>query len=408
MPSFQTPSHPTLLSDMPHPQQESNVPHKKPCKKAETLAYSVQQRSIPNKELTGRSPSQEVLFGAFRDSFDTRAEEARETIMSNATDLKNLTIKKAAAEWLKLREMYVQPGTIRAYEDYIARLNIFFGEMLVGQIHIGHFQEYQRLFKGRYHPASINHDLNTLSQILRKAGLWQPIAEHYRSLPVPRQPKPRVLTDKQENDFFELAASDRRWYLAYLEASLSNNTTAYGVELRLMQLSDIDMEAEPPTITVPLNVKNEHRPRVIPLNERGRIMVMGMLDRAKSLGASRLEHYLFPFRIKRGLHDPSRPASPSWTNWQWNALNRRALELKIIPFRVTRRNFRNQPITKMLEAGVPIETVRAVAGHVSDEMTRYYAQHRLTVKADALSLIDPERKKRPSGIFTRGRKGASA
>jgi integrase len=178
--------------------------------------------------------------------------------------------------------------------------------------------------------------------------------------------------------------------------------------LRLMQRSDVDLTCDPPTITVPLDVKNDHRPRVIPLNERGKKMIERIMARATKLGSTRPENYLFPFRIKRNLFDPTRPASPSWTNGQWNKLVKAALEKKIIPFRISRRNFRNQPITKMLEAGVPIETVRVIAGHVSDEMTRYYDQHRTSVKAAALDLIDPDRKKPKSDFPQRKREGVTA
>jgi integrase len=343
-----------------------------------------------------------VLLGAFRDDSQARAEEARVVTMGNATDLTALPIEQAAQRWKEQHSMYVSESTIECYDDYLTRLYRFPWPDRLDKIHIGHFQEYQRAFKGTYGSASINHDLNTLSQILKMAGLWLPIAEHYRPLQVPRRGKPRVLTIKQEGAFFELAASDQSWWGAYWEASLSNNTTAYGAELRKMQRSDIDLESDPPTIVIPEG-KNQYRPRVIPLNEHGLKMVERMLARAAERGSTRPEHYVFPFRVKRNLFDPTRPASPSWTNAQWNKLVAKALELKIIPFRISRRNFRNQPITKMLEAGVPIETVRSVAGHVSDEMTRYYDQHRTTVKAAALSLIDPDRKK-PVGFSTRKRR----
>jgi integrase len=385
---------------------------KKPVKSARIPATSVLNGLVPQDFVASEHTAKplkynQLQFGAFR-SFEERADTARNAIMESATDLSILPFEQAVEKWLKQREAYVSTGTIHCYRDYIARLNKFFGPMILGDVHIGHIQEYQRIYRKDYHPASVNHDINTLSQVLRRAGLWAPIAEHYRTLPTPRQPKPRVLTHAQEDAFFEFAASDTTWFLAYWEASLSNNTTAYGVELRLMQRSDVDLTCDPPTITVPLDVKNDHRPRVIPLNERGKKMIERIMARATKLGSTRPENYLFPFRIKRNLFDPTRPASPSWTNGQWNKLVKAALEKKIIPFRISRRNFRNQPITKMLEAGVPIETVRVIAGHVSDEMTRYYDQHRTSVKAAALDLIDPDRKKPKSDFPQRKREGVTA
>lgn len=380
---------------------------KKPVQPARNPATSVLKGPVPLDFVAGEHGTKPIEFGAFR-NFAENAERVRKAVMDSAIDLKSLPLSQAAEKWKEQRTMYVQASTIECYDDYISRLNSFPWPSQLELIHIGHIQEYQRVFRKAYCPASVNHDLNTLSQIMKQAGLWAPIAEHYRTLPIPRQSKPRVLTHIQEDAFFELAASDESWWLAYWEASLSNNTTAYGVELRKMKRSDIDLISETPTMTVPLDVKNQYRPRVIPLNERGKKMVERMLARAQKLGSTRPEHYLFPFREKRNKFDPTRPASPSWTNAQWRRLVAKALELKIIPFRISRRNFRNQPITKMLEAGVPIETVRAVAGHVSEEMTRYYDQHRTSVKAAALDLIDPDRKKPAAfSTFKRG-KGVSA
>ena len=53
------------------------------------------------------------------------------------------------------------------------------------------------------------------------------------------------------------------------------------------------------------------------------------------------------------------------------------------------RNFRNQIITKLFEAGTPNETIISIAGHQSIKMSRYYSRIRITAKAEALNAICP-------------------
>ena len=324
--------------------------------------------------------------------------------MGNAADLSGMQFSEASKSWLEQKRIYNRESTILCYEDYLARLDRFFSsdemkDKKLKDIHIGHIQEYQRIYRKHYHPASVNHDINTLSQILRKAGLWAVIAEHYRPLPLPEVDPPKVMSETEEDRFFEFASKNPEWWLAYWVASLTNNSTASGKELRMLQLSAIDMEADPPFFKVPKNMKNPNRPRNIPLNERGATIMGRLIDRANKLGSTRPEHYLFPLRIKRNFFDPNRPASESWIRFRWKLLVDAAMEARIISFRVTPHNLRHQAITKLLDYGVPIETVRQIAGHGVDSIvTRHYHHGRMEVMARALSVIDPDRKK-PQPVF---------
>ena len=56
---------------------------------------------------------------------------------------------------------------------------------------------------------------------------------------------------------------------------------------------------------------------------------------------------------------------------------------------VTPTTFRHQAITKLLEAGAPEETVRAIAGHVSERALSYYSHIRIEAKKVALDRLGP-------------------
>lgn len=216
------------------------------------------------------------------------------------------------------------------------------------------------------------------------------------------QQTPKVLSENEEDAFFQIACTNPDWALAYYVASLTNNTSASGKELRLLQLKDIDLEGDLPSFTVPRDMKNPHRQRRIPLNDRGRIQMERLLDRAHSLGSTRPDHYLFPFRDKRSkLYDPTRPASESWLRYQWKKMVSAAVEQKAISFRIKPHNLRHQIITKLLENGQPEEVVRAIAGHVSRKMMEHYSHARIQRKLEALDAINPDRKRPAQSAITR-------
>lgn len=423
--------------DLLTPLDKSNVTRKKSVQKSATQAYCGITTSATTTNgvagdgssqdfVVGESQAKTIEFGAFRSQFLQNAESARKNAMVHAADLGDKKFSEAYPVWLEQKRIYNRESTINCYQDYLSRLNKFFGPIVLKDIHIGHIQEYQRIYRAAYHPASVNHDINTLSQILRKAGLWAAISEYYRPLPLPETDPPKVMSESEEERFFEFASKNPEWWLAYWVASLTNNSTASGKELRMLQLQAVDLDADPPYFRVPKNMKNPNRPRMIPLNERGAEIMRRILKRSSSLGSSRPEHYVFPLRIKRNLFDPTKPASESWLRYRWKLLVDAARRTcctcscdkdqctchtfkPILTFALKPHNLRHQSITKLLDGGVPIETVRQIAGHGVDSIvTRHYHHGRMEVMARALDAIDPDRKgPRPEFPQKRG-KGVTA
>ncbi|MGC2694776.1 MAG: tyrosine-type recombinase/integrase [Candidatus Angelobacter sp.] len=299
---------------------------------------------------------------------------------------RTLLFAEAAHHWLEIKRLHSKkPRTIEMYEWYIRNLQKGFGELLLSQIHIGHLLEYQRQRRLSAGPSCVNHELNTLSQILKMADLWDLIEKHYRPLPLPNWTPPKVLTAEEEEKFFRVVAGNPDWSVAYWAVSLTNNTSAMGIELRCLQLKHIHLDQEPPTMHIPdTKVKNEFRARVVPLNAMATKQVRRIMQRAQTLGAWRPDHYMFPFRVKRGTYDVSKPASPYFLRSAFRSM-RKVTGLEWLQ----PRNFRNQVITKLFESGAPDETIMSIAGHQSIKMSRYYSRIRITAKAEALNAICP-------------------
>jgi integrase len=302
------------------------------------------------------------------------------------SQFRSLSLEEAAVHWLEIKKLHVRkPRTIEMYRWYLRNLQDFFGGTQLSQIHIGQILEYQHARRSTAGASCINHEVNTLSQILRHADLWDLLEKHYRPLPLPNWTPPKVLTVEEEEKFFRIAAANPDWSVAYWAVSLTNNTSAMGTELRHLQLQHIYLDQAPPKIHIPDDkVKNEFRSRVVPLNEVALKQVHRIIQRARRLGAWRPDHYLFPFRVKRGTYDVTRPASPYFIRSAFRSMRQVTGLSWLQP-----RNFRNQIITKLFEAGTPDETIMSIAGHQSIKMSRYYSRIRITAKAEALNAICP-------------------
>ena len=93
-----------------------------------------------------------------------------------------LPFEDAARQWLEIKKMHSKkPRTIEMYEWYVRNLSKMFAGLLLSQIHIGHFLEYQRQRRIEAGASCVNHELNTLAQILKAAELWDLIEKHYKA-----------------------------------------------------------------------------------------------------------------------------------------------------------------------------------------------------------------------------------
>lgn len=308
----------------------------------------------------------------------------------------------------------LKPRT-REFDLFALRsLERFFGDLPLGAITAGHLREYQlaraqnamQTETGTVSPwpqrggdSTINHELGVLRAMLKAAGVWQRIGPWYAPRPVPNW-SPREIPDvDQEHRLFAAARRDPRCSLALWVATITANTSASGSELRFLGLRHLFLRSPVAglrsEVYIPLEgCKNGERPRKIPLNAEARWAFEQCYQRALELGATREDHYLFPFRVRRNVFDPERPASRSWIRKDWNRLR----EVTGMPG-LKPHDFRHLFVTRLLEAGERPEVVQALSGHVNRKMMDYYSHFDMKTKAAAVDLLEaaPIAAKKPVG-----------
>jgi len=328
-------------------------------------------------------------------NFIERAEQVRQALMNVAPESLRL---KTVSEALKVWWEYVKEPTVRkerTREFYKLCLNNIckdeIGAVKISAMHVGHLIEFQQKRKAQVSVSYVNHETNVISQVLRFCDMWSHIGKTFRQLPPPEWRPPKVLTEEQEEHFFKVAASNPDWAVAYWAVSVTNNTSASGSELRMLQFKHVFIDGEwknNPKIHVPdAGAKNQFRARVIPLNEIALKQIKRTMERARKHGAGTPDSYLFPKMVKRNEYDPLLPASRSFIRKAFKELREATGYEWLQP-----RNFRNQILTKLFENGTPDETIMAIAGHTSINMSRWYSQIRLYAKKDALSALVPKKK----------------
>ncbi len=129
---------------------------------------------------------------------------------------RTMTFSEAAPLWLSIHQRHIGTGTLRHYRNCIRALMPVFRLVRLSDIRATHFEEYQKHRRAgtagmrRAGPSLINHELNTLSQILDRVGLWASIKDHYDPLKLPRPKAGRALSPEEERRLFRIASSNPR------------------------------------------------------------------------------------------------------------------------------------------------------------------------------------------------------
>ena len=294
----------------------------------------------------------------------------------------NTLLENAGRFFLEKQRERCRAKTVECCESNLRRLVEFFGNIPLKQFTIAHFEHYQSVRGGRCGPSTVNHELNVLSRILRRVDLWFQI-KNYAPLKDPEWKKPKIFTAEEEERIFRALRMNPNLELANIAFSLTRNTTASGCELRGLRLKHLELDAKPPRIHIPPDsVKNNTRPRTIPLNEDALAACKLALERASKMGSHYAEDYLFPLCIDRATWDPKRPASRSWLRKQVVLLREVTGVDHINP-----HTFRHLAVTELLERGAPEQTVIALAGWVGRRMVETYSHTRMEAKADAVEML---------------------
>lgn len=293
--------------------------------------------------------------------------------------------QEASVAWLESRKPYIGPRTYEDYRNYLKILGEYFGSLRLPEIGPDEIRAYQRMRMQRAGASCINKECSVLQQMLKRIGYWNDIAQYYQPLPLPKESPHRALTPQEEAKLYRVGASNPAWEVAYCAFVLSINTTAGPGEIRHLRRMDIDFEHKTMRVQ-PEGAKNEHRIRVIPLNETAWKAILHLWHRCETIGCSQPHHYLIPFRLRKGTYDPDRPAE----GWRY-ALREM---LACAGIKISAYSFRHHAITKLLEhPDVSEETAEAMAGHISHRMKKRYSHTRIEVKraaAEVLGKIAPK------------------
>jgi integrase len=311
--------------------------------------------------------------------------------------------------YLEEREPHVSERTMQFETERLGPLLKHFGEKPLLRFKAEDVSGYQKArldagISGR----TVNMETGVLRRMLKRAKVWNAVSEDVKALPEERGSVAKVLPPDLKRKLFETAASRPEWMVAHCAAVLAVSTTCRGVEIKNLRWQDVDLFGRIATIR---RSKTAAGHRTIPLNGDAMAALARLLERARALGSSEPEHYVFPACEER-IIDPSRPQKSWRTAWRKlvretaRRVGREAAQQALesgkglrgaisawkqaaAPIRGLRfHDLRHQAITEMAEAGASDATLMAVAGHMSRRMLEHYSHGRMAAKRSALEKLE--------------------
>jgi integrase len=304
----------------------------------------------------------------------------------------SMTLLAAGPIWLEAKRPYVCERTLRDYGEYLKRLREMFASIRLEQITIDAIRNYQLARRMKAGPSRTNQETNVLSQILRHAGLWSRLEPNYKPFPLSVEKKGRALSEEEEYRLFTIGALNPNWAVCYNVALLSAHTACGPGEIRHLRLKDVSLGDEGKNGWIRIreeSAKNQYRMRTIPLDRQALQAVEALLRIAKERGSHAENHYLIPFRPKKGTYDPTRCVTAFKTAWTEMTAAADLEGLRMY-------DLRHHALTRLAEK-VPEQVVLKIAGHVSQQMLRkVYAHVRDNAVTDAINCLSREDGWKPS------------
>lgn len=318
---------------------------------------------------------------------EAQANEGKLTATSQS--FARLTFTEAAEKYLASRKLDLQKSSITKEAQLLVRLKEYFGPTRLNRISAEQVLNYREWRAATCGPAIVNMEVGVLRRILKRAKLWHSMADDIKPLKEPPTIG-RALSPGEKTSLLEAAALKPEWETAYFAAILALNTTMRGCELKGLRWADIDLLAD--TLTIRKS-KTEAGVRVIPLTPDAFEVLVQLRKRAEMFGPVEPQHYVFA-RFKpvgrfdgkqivehRMLNfDPTTPLG-SWKK-AWSKLTAKA-GLPGLRF----HDLRHHSITELAESGASEQTIKAIAGHVSQRMLERYSHIRLEAKRDAMQAL---------------------
>ena len=307
----------------------------------------------------------------------------------------------AAQEWLETKRA-LATKSLAAYHQYVKSLSAYFRGRLVCDIGPQDIAKLQQERKAAGLSArSVNYEVHTLRGILKRLGLWGPLADNVRPMKGEGHPG-RALSFEEEARLIAAIRQSSSPVL-YPLFVLSIDTGLRASEARALRRRDLTISrgrgtSEGAEIVVRKSKTEAGTGRVVPLTLRAYQAIGDWLNRIGEAGA---EAFLFPHHtvgFDRGGKDTkicnidfSRPVG------EWKSAWRRALKSAKVKTRW--HDLRHTLVSRLAEnPAVSEETIRALAGHVSRVMLSRYSHIRTDAKRAAISALE-DRERRPGAPF---------
>ncbi len=319
----------------------------------------------------------------------TQAEQGK--LSTTSQSFARLAFGEAAEKYLATRKLELAKSSLAKETQLLVKLKEFFVTTRLNRISVEQVFSYREWrAKQDCGPAIINMEIGVLRRILKRAKLWQTMADDIKPLKEPPTIG-RVLTPSEESLLLATATSKAEWETAYLATILALNTTMRGCEIRALRWADVDLNAN--TLTIRKS-KTQAGVRLIPLTHDASEVLLRLRTRSEMFGPVEPTHYIFasfkPVGEFRGKEivgsritefDPTTPIG-SWKK-AWRKLTKEA-GLSGLRF----HDLRHHAITELLtNPNISIQTTKSIAGHVSQRMVDRYAHIRLDAKRKALESL---------------------
>ena len=288
------------------------------------------------------------------------------------SEKRHWTLETAAQQWLQQQKSLVLPITFAGYRWILQPLLDRLGGKKLKDISPASVLAYQAGRALQCSRRTVNREVQTLKAIMRCADLGSKLSQ-IESLPDPPSGIGRALQVEEERRFWITAGSRPGWKAVSWLALLAANSGLRGGEIKRLRLRDVLLEKQM-ILVRRQSTKTDAGARLIPLNVAALFAAERLVERAKSLGAYLPEHFLLLANDSKHTkesavtsvgYDPNNHQK-SWRS-AWRSLTR-AAGLRGLRFHDLRHCF----ITKLAEAGVPIQVTMSLAGHMNREMTRHY------------------------------------
>jgi len=256
--------------------------------------------------IDGRKRSFTTATKDYNEAKKKRAAAVRDPEQGRApNDSGRKRFELVAADYIKHREATASAGTVRLEKERLRPLKRVIGNVMLRDVAPRTIRSYQAIRAAEVSNRTVNLETKLLRGILKHEGQWARLEPDYSRLQESGDSPGRALTPEESLRLFTTAESNQDWFVPYRAAIIANDSGMRGVELRNLRLRDVDLENRKITIR---RSKNASGVRTVILTNDAIKALLALVDRAAKLNAVRPEHYLFPYKGRKGLgYDPARP-----------------------------------------------------------------------------------------------------